>query len=442
MTRLKNIYLAVAVLVAVALIYGGLRAVREWTASPGKEYRCAGSNVILISVDALRADHLGCYGYNRNTSPTIDQLASEGLVFDNHIATMSLTLPSHTSMFTGLSPKSHGVNRNGQKLPENLRTLPEILRENGYATVGIVSSYILNRVTGFNRGFAYYYDGEKPTKAPNLLERAMRWLRRHQGDRFFLFLHFMDPHKSYKPPPKYRKWGGNRVARYDGEILFVDTILEELFAYLRETGTWDNTIIILTADHGESLGRDNYWDHMNSLYEEVIKVPLIIRLPGNPKTPPGRITYQTSMTDLTPTILNLLEIRDKTRMEGLDLFGGAVRNREYVFSQRRHIDGQDDPAVRDEKPRENFEYGDKYAVRTNDMKYLHLTRGEDELYDLKNDPGEKNNLLKTRTDMRKVADRYRKVLMDWLKDTPLKSKQNVQIDEDVKEKLKSLGYVN
>jgi arylsulfatase A-like enzyme len=218
---------------------------------------------VLIAIDTLRADHLGCYGYRRIGTPAIDQLASEGVRFEHAYAQVPLTLPSHTVILTGTYPMFNGVrDLTSPGLNQTIPTLAEIMRQNGYSTAAFVSSFVLNSMWGLNRGFEVYDYETDPGAGnnPSLLERrgdrtvgrVLDWLDSHADRPFFVWVHLYDPHSPYRPPePYFSRYAGHL---YDGEIAFDDEQLGRLFAQLRKLNLYDNSLIVLASDHGESLG--------------------------------------------------------------------------------------------------------------------------------------------------------------------------------------------
>ena len=273
-------------------------------------------NVLIISVDTLRADHLGCYGYERNTSPVLDAFASESLRFAETVVPMSHTLPSHVSLLTGLDIQNHGVRSNSMKLEGGVVTLAELLAKKGYDTGAVVGSAVLAHDRGLSRGFSFYddemdvNDEEEYSRGASIVrERAVEWLKRSRTSQFFLFVHFWDPHQPYFPPSPFDKQFSsetllqgissdshahdndqlykqyypstteadlqkiqNNVNNYDGEIRYVDSEISVLFDALKQAGLWDETLIVVTADHGESIGERGWWGH-ELFYEEQILVP-------------------------------------------------------------------------------------------------------------------------------------------------------------------------
>jgi len=297
--------------------------------------------IILISIDSLRADRLGCYGNARETSPAIDRLAREGVRFANAWSTTSWTLPAHMSLLTGRYVLSHGVIGDRDRLPDEIPTLAEHLRRAGYATGGVVAMLFLNARYGFGRGFDYYDDHTVPAEtefasyrdesAPAVTDLAIRWLDQHREERFFLFLHYWDVHYDYVPPAPYdamfdpdykgsisgENFMFNRAVRagmpsrdlehllalYDGEIRWVDDHIAKLVRFLEDAGIYQNTALIVTADHGDEFFEHRFKGHRRTLYREVTQVPLLIRAPGVRQG--GVVNTPASLVDVLPTVLEL-----------------------------------------------------------------------------------------------------------------------------------------
>ena len=271
-------------------------------------------NVLLITIDTLRADHLGCYGDAQANTPNINRLAAEGTRYKTVVTAAPLTLPSHCSIMTGVYPMVHGVRDNvGYRLDASTETLAQILKRNGYATGAVVGAYVLDRSFGLATGFDYYYDhfdaagretvnmAELKRRGSEVADRGIGWIRRVQGRPFFAWMHFYDPHDPYDPPAPFKQQFASRP--YDGEIAYVDQQLGRLFAFLNETGLSRNTIIVLTADHGESLGEHRELRHGYFIYDATDLVPLIIKpLTGKPRV----VSSLTRTVDIAPIILQLL----------------------------------------------------------------------------------------------------------------------------------------
>ena len=281
-------------------------------------------SVVLVTLDTVRADHIACYGYRRIETPSIDELAREGIRFEQAYAQVPLTLPSHAVILTGTYPMFSGVRDvTSTGLPATVPTLAEILRGNGYRTAAFVSSFVLNSKWGLARGFEVYDDQtDRDTglnKNPSLLERrgdrtmnrALSWLDSRSDGPFFLWVHLYDPHRPYRPPEPYlRRYAGHL---YDGEIAFDDAQLGRLVAHLRRLKIYDDTLIVLAGDHGESLGEHGEAEHGFFIYNATLRVPLILKTPGS--TLASRVvTDPVSLVDLAPTIAELCRISpDSTR---------------------------------------------------------------------------------------------------------------------------------
>lgn len=399
---------------------------------------CPDCNVILISIDTLRADHLGCYGYGRDTSPNIDKFAKRSLLFEKSYSTTSTTLPTHASMFTGLYPLSHGVKKNGMILSDDFITLAELLQVRGYETAGIVSSVTISPAVNIHQGFNIYDypQNSKSTSANILLERVQPWIEDNNQEKFFLFLHFFDPHSPYSPPEEYRTWGEDNISMYDGEILFVDDILGNLFELLEQKDLFDNSVIVFTSDHGESLGEKGFFQHGKCLYEECTHIPLIIYWPNITHQ---RGEYLASSIDLMPTIANILDINiDAIPQDGVNLLDPVAGTRSHIFLQRRLFDGQDGE-LREIPLSENYEFGNKYAARFGDWKYILRTRYDDALFNLQLDSDEKSNLISDE-DYTEISDYLRHLLNEWINRES--ESEALMANQEHYDAIKSLGYLN
>jgi len=331
---------------------------------PGSKY-----NLLIISIDTLRADHLKCYGYDRDTSPHLDQLAKEGVLFENLTAAASWTIPSHMSMFTSLYPSVHRVQTITSQLAAGVPTLAQCLAKSGYVTAGFVTGPPLNHYPGFNRGFQSYDDYsvdqafedsikrtipdtsviDRFVTNPVITNLATKWLTAHSrsNENFFLFLHYWDCHFDYIPPapydrkfdPDYRGPENGRdilqrmsdiakgisvmdlahmMALYDGEIAHTDEHVGKVLQLLQDLGLSEKTLVIVLSDHGEGFLEHGLLGHGNSVYEELLHVPLIMRLPG--VIPAGkRIVGNVSHVDLMPTALGLLHLPCLLQTQGIDL---------------------------------------------------------------------------------------------------------------------------
>ncbi|HET6373458.1 MAG TPA: sulfatase, partial [Candidatus Polarisedimenticolia bacterium] len=280
---------------AGAILLAGLLYFMFWRGT-GRFHGATGdANVLLISIDTLRADHLAAYGYRGIATPTLDGLAQQGVLFENAITPAVMTLPAHATLLTGLHPPTHGIRNNGDfRLNPNVLTLAEVLKARGLRTGAVVGSFVLDSMFGLNQGFESY-DDSLPTRVPNeafLAERparavtdaALRFVKTVNGARFFLWVHYFDPHHPYTPPQQFRDQYPRRG--YDAEIAYVDSEIGRLLAGLPAAGVTGKTLVVVTADHGEGLQDHGEQTHGIFLYEETTHVPLIISLP--PDIPSGR----------------------------------------------------------------------------------------------------------------------------------------------------------
>jgi arylsulfatase A-like enzyme/Flp pilus assembly protein TadD len=392
-------------------------------------------NVVVISIDTCRADYLGCYGYEGNTTPNIDNLAAEGIVFQNVVSPMPLTLPAHCSMLTGKGPLNHGVHDNeGYVLGEGQVMLSEILKSEGFVTGAVVSSFVLDNQFGLSQGFDTYQDrfddvsnsigiverrGEEATRKANL------WLQEHKGKRFFLFLHYFDPHFTYDPPEPFKSNFAKNP--YAGEIAYTDHCIGQVIKKLKDLDLYDSTLLIITSDHGEDLGEHGENYHGYYIYQSTVRVPLIFRLPDSEKV--MRIEETAGLIDIVPTVCSLLGIKSPAGVDGQDVSG--YFNGKGLKNGKRSFYCESLLATR---------YGCNPLLGIVEDGWKYILTSQPELYDLRNDPAEKSNLIE------KEAGRAR-LMRGTLKRTlseAMKVKGHVQdaLDDESKARLASLGYVS
>ncbi len=405
-------------------------------------------NVILISIDTLRADHMSCYGYSRNTTPVLDSLTAEGVIFTSCQAQSPWTLPSHASMFTGLSVVSHRTGFfNGEytMLDTNLASLPIILNDCGYMTVGFVNVEFLSQRFGFDIGFDHYWlnpDNSQPAEVT--INEVISWMddEANLSEPFFLFLHFWDVHCPYDPPAPFdtlythermeagTKWslmeeGGVEdvynlelfIARYDGCISYTDQQLGRLFARLRQSDIADKTIIILTADHGEEFLEHGGVYHGSTLYQELLHVPLIISGPGVASEVTN--TFPCGLFDIFPTTLSLLDLPCPSTLEGIDLFSSQA-NADRVIPAS---------GVTSDEP----ELCNLAAVRRGFRKLIiEMDSEAGIMFDLSIDPAE---LVPMEPDTRLIED-----AQYYWTTPPLGNPENVSKLE-IEDQLRGLGYI-
>ena len=306
-----------------AAVGTGLAAVGGWRYA--RASAPVSGPIIVISIDTLRADHLPAYGYKNVKTPAIDALAADGAVFERAYSHAPQTLPAHASILSGQLPFETGVRDNvGFTVKNGERLLPQMLRERGFTTGGIVSAYVLRKETGIGQGFDFF-DGEMPPSSPELsigqVQRdggeseqiAEHWLDTIGTSRAFLFLHLYEPHKPYAPPDRFAQY-----APYDGEIAYTDEIVGRLVKYLKSHQLYDRATIVLLSDHGEGLGNHGEQEHGLFVYDEAIHVPLVIKQEGNAGAG-RRIADLVQHIDLVPTILDLVKAPGGGSLHGRSL---------------------------------------------------------------------------------------------------------------------------
>ena len=348
----------------------------------------AATGVVIITLDTTRADRLSVYGYMDVSMPHLERLAREGVVFDQATSVAPLTLPAHTSLFTGLLPPNHGVRDNADEaLDEAQTTLAETLLARGYRTGAFVGSVVLDPDRGLKQGFEQYrsVDGasgrpseRRQRRADRVVADAVHWLDTIDGSRFFLWVHLYDPHRPYDPPEPYASRYGDNL--YIGEIAFADSQIGRLLEALDRRTLLDRTIVIIAGDHGESLGERGERDHGILIYENVLRVPLIVRAPA---LRPIRIGEVVRLTDVMPTVLDLLGVAAPP-VDGVSLVA-------LMLGQRRDLGLE---AYAESVFPERFGCSALRALRNGRFKVIVGPRPE--LYDLERDPFEEQNIYDDR----------------------------------------------
>lgn len=414
-------------------------------------------NVILISLDTLRADRLGAYGYSRDTSPTIDALANEGAIFYNHVSVSSWTLPTHVSIFSGLYPTTHGVTRDGMKIGKDTDLMAEVLARSGYRTFAFTGGHYVGKRYGFDRGFESYLNSDGMTidskrgfySSIKLTMQKVKELSKEE--RFFIFLHTFDIHCPYNPPePYYSLFKSDGAAtieadkcgvtfynkrgvskeealyisdRYDGSIRWADDNLKLLLDFLKSEDLYDNTIIIITSDHGEEFLEHGQIGHQESLHRELLMTPLIITGPGVKRS---KIASPVSQIDILPTLLDLIKVTIPADVQGLSLVP-------YVHG-----------SVKEDLTRPHFsELDRKILLRSKITLNEHIIHDLDidkaKLYDLVNDPTEQRDLS---SDKPERADDLIVELGDFFSNLARKEAEAARPKSQKQiEALKSLGYL-
>lgn len=416
-------------------------------------------NILLISIDALRADHLGFDGYDRATSPELDRLAARGIRFSQAFVNTHGTPPSHATLLSSLYQETHQVGVSADRdshqslvLPDGLPLVHEILRDAGWFTVAVTGGGYMAPDFGFDRGFEVFQTpGGRVARGAGTLVEVLS--NRDSDDRpVFAFFHTYQVHSPYKPPPRFRALYGDfpssieatsealleiqgradevltetdfdfLESQYDGEIRYTDEVLGEMLASLDEIGFLDHTVVIITSDHGEEFGEHGGVLHGGTLFDELLRVPLVIAGPGVPlgRVDPALVT----LVDVAPTILSLAGLPVPSQMEGRNLLAehsGEPWAGQRVFAQ----------------------YGDRlYCVRTPRWKLIHRPGGVDALFDLRRDPGERRNLATLHPEMgaelRAEIETWRAARLRLDPETP----RPEQLSPEKIEELRALGYVD
>lgn len=426
-------------------------------------------NVILVTLDTVRVDHLGCYGRAGDPSPTIDRLAREGVKFEMAISQAAATPISHASIFSGRNPQGHGLRvihaQTGYRLPDTVPTLATILQASGWNTAAFVSSFTVSERFGLQRGFDVFDTGlaaapvqlmvrtgkdhwswdvaSNQRRSDATTDKALEWLQGVQ-EPYFLWMHYWDPHDPHILPPsdvmgRFPPSAGGtkqqRIAIYDSEIYFVDLQLQRLFAALEASGQADTTMVVLTADHGQGLGEHDWWAH-RLLYQEQIHIPLIVKIPGGPSG--VTVKELVRSIDIFPTVLQTLGLSVPPGIDGeglLELVGEEAPTPRRAYADALNLYDLNSAVVK-RRPNDDL----LYAVIEYPWKliYRSLRPAESELYNLRSDPDEAVNLYASETEQ---ADHLIEVLheLDGFVTQPFGDGVG---DPEVIERLRALGYLD
>ncbi|HYC56336.1 MAG TPA: sulfatase [Candidatus Binatia bacterium] len=435
-------------------------------------------NVVLISLDSLRSDHLSTYGYQRETSPNLTRLARQGVLFRNAMATSSWTLPTHLTMFTGRYQISHGVVEDTRVLLPSIPTLGQVFKAAGYDTAGYVSGPYVAGHYGYARGMDTYVDfsadvgkgreAREQITSPSINEQALAWLDQRGDAPFFLFLHYFDIHYDYIPPAPYDRMfdpdytgtidGRNFIERkdvhakmdkrdlehilalYDGEIRFTDHHVGAILDKLEQKGLSGKTVVLLTADHGEEFFEHGNKGHHRTVYDEVLRIPFLLRIPGDANA--GKeVTEQVSLVDVFPTLLDLAGLPPAPDIEGVSLRSladGSGAERDAVYAEFFDKLGLNLQVARRTPAVKTIEHFNRIT---------HPRRSAIEHYDLADDPDERDD----RASDNPAAVRAELTAMSgWLEarwrsqraaEAAAGGRKSIDIDDETMERLKSLGYV-
>ncbi len=443
----KKLYL-LALIISLLAILGWLffRAEKDY----GRQFRRimaqAGiekPNILLVTLDTTRADHLPSYGYQGVKTPHLDSLAAQGALFEECIASSPLTLPSHCSIMTGLYPTFHGVRVNGNTaLAEVHQTLAELLAEDGYACGAFIGAFVLDGRWGLRQGFHHYDDrldlkkykqldlGLVQRPGNEVVDAALAWLQGMKERKFFAWVHLYDPHTPYEPPEPYFSEYGRRgpVGLYDGEIAFMDEQIGRLVRWLEENNLAGRTVIALIGDHGEGLGDHGEMAHGYFIYDYAIKVPLIVAIPaGDFKG--VRVPAQVRTIDLFPTLLEMAGISLPPENQGWSILP-------FLFdpARKKGLEAYCESLT----PEIHYGWSPLVGLRTDEHKFIDAPRPE--LYQLLEDPGEYQNVHGQLVD---VARDMKRTLESIIRETSLNAPtpESANLDRETLERLAALGYI-
>lgn len=396
-------------------------------------------NLLLVTIDTLRPDHLGCYGYDQIQTPSIDGLAKQGIRFEQAYTPIPITLPSHAVMLTGTYPMMSGMHDfSGNNLSATQPTLATVLRARGYDTGAVIAAAVLDRRFGLNHGFDFYYDHfdfsrlaetnldlmERP--ANQVIDEALKWLAKPRRKPFFLWVHLYDPHYPYKPPAPFdEKYRSNL---YDGEIAFADTQLGRLLTYLRDHSLYDRTLIALSGDHGEGLGEHGEKTHGFFIYNSTLHIPLVIKPARTSHAAAALTEDHFSLVDLMPTLLGMLKVPVPSQVQGKSVANEIARGTHFESS----------PLYAETfLPRLHFNWSELRGLNTANYHFIEAPKPE--LYDVSKDPHELKNLF---ADKQAVSSELRArlttVIRQYTADKEMAQKST--LDPELSQRLQALGY--
>jgi arylsulfatase A-like enzyme/thioredoxin-like negative regulator of GroEL len=437
---------AAAALAALAAAYflvlrggrPGARAAGLWKAAGVEK-----PNVILITLDTTRADHLPAYGYTGVKTPVLDSLARRGVVFEQCTSASPLTLPSHCTIMTGTYPTLHGVRVNGNAALASVQTtLAEVLGANGYATGAFIGAFVLDGRWGLAQGFDRYDDrfdlrrfkqidlGTVQRPGNEVVDSALDWLETKSGSPFFAWVHLYDPHLPYSPPEPYAsEYGAGMVGLYDGEIAFMDSQIGRLLAWLETKGLARKTILVLVGDHGEGLGEHGEYAHGFFIYDYAVQVPFLVALPF-PETAGVRVPAQVSTVDLFPTVLELAGLKPAAAVQGRSLVP-------LMFNPAKG--GRGRPAYSESLP-PNIQFGwsPLHSLRDGAFKFIQAPRPE--LYDVRSDRSELENIFSLEPELAgRMEQRLQKLKKEI--ESGAVEPEAANLDRATIERLAALGYI-
>lgn len=400
-------------------------------------------NILFFTLDTTRADHLGCYGYHRAETPNIDRLAETGIMFKNATCQIPLTLPSHSSIFTGTYPFYHGVRDNGGfYLEPDRTTLAEVLKMHGMATSAFVGAFVVDSRWGLDQGIDYYFDNFDFAKYKRIsldsvqreggevIEAFFEWFEKNYQKKFFSWIHLYDPHTPYEPPEPYKtrfsKWNWGL---YDGEIAYVDELIGKVLDKLIEKDVLEKTLIVIVGDHGESLGQHKENAHGFFIYNAATSVPLIIHFPSQ-NLKAKKVDARVETVDIMPTLLQILGLPLPGEVQGKSLLPLILdrnsKQERFAYSESYY-------------PRYHYGWSELKSLQNSRYKYIQAPRPE--LYDILNDPNELTNIYRQEIRIGKQFEEKLNNLLEKMSAEGIEEKGPQKLDEEAMEKLMALGYV-
>ena len=397
------------------------------------------ANVVVITIDTLRADHLGCYGDRSISTPNLDALARSAARFTHAFTPVPITLPAHTALFTGSFPMATGVHDfSGNKAPASVVTLAKVLHDHGYSTAAFLGAAVLDARFGLNQGFDTYFDhfdfdrldetslDMVKRSGDQVVDNALEWLKANPRRPLFLWVHLYDAHYPYTPPEPFASRYAGRP--YDGEVAFDDAQVGRLIAFLKELGVYDNAVLAVTGDHGEGLGEHGEKTHGFFVYNSTLHVPLLVKVPG---AGARAIEKEASLVDIMPTVLQALQLPIPPSVQGRsllsDILGKPSASASNLYAETY-------------LPLLHFHWSQLRALQSNGLKYIEAPRPE--LYDTRTDPHETKNLLPGKQALaHEMRDRLQTLTRRYTPASGGGAKEAEATDPALADRLRSLGYV-
>jgi arylsulfatase A-like enzyme/Tfp pilus assembly protein PilF len=430
----KKFFLPLGLIVAVVWLAPIFTECKQGT----QQIEAGSMNLLIVTIDTMRADRIGAFGYEEARTPHLDDLARRGIMFADCYSPVPLTLPAHCSLFTGRYPLGHRVRDNGTFILSDAETtLAELMKNNGYDTYAVVASFVLLAKFGLNQGFSVYDDSLDANellrnfyteiKADLVYRKFSQWLKNRREQKFFAWVHFYDPHAPYTPPDAYRK-GDSLSDLYDGEVAFTDVFVGKIMADLEERDLLENTLVVISGDHGEALGEHQEYGHSVFCYEENLRVPLIF---CNPRLfPEGSVVEdRVCLIDIMPSLLALLGMDSPPAVQG-NSFAKMLAGKKERGDRPYYIESM--------YGKETLGWAPLAGIIDGPYKYISLP--EPELYDLEKDSREMSNLFSIKKDIaRNLDEKLKNIMLEYSA-----SRGNVRrkLTSEDRRRLESLGYIS